>query len=102
MVFVGGGRANVHQPQDDVRIAGDCLFGDVDHVFAKPVSGLMDARCIEEDELCVAVSANAKDLVAGGLGFVARDCDFLPEYLIQQSRLPDIGTSNYGDKSAAE
>ena len=71
-------------------------------MFAQFIAGLVDAGRVEEDELRFGIGANAKDLITGGLRLVARDGDFLPEHLIQQSRLPDIGTSYHSDESAAK
>ena len=77
------------------------LLGHIDHVFAQFVTGLVDARCVEKDELRVFVGTDAEKLIARRLGLVAGDRDLLAQKLVEEGRFSDVGPADDCDETAA-
>ena len=91
---------DVDQPENNVGVA-DRIGGDVHHVFAQLVGGLVHARCVEKDDLIRIGRQHAHELVARGLGLGAGDGNLLPKQAVEQRRLAHIGPADDGHKAAA-
>ena len=83
---------------DAAQRFGDVLIEAV--VQSVAVFGL-EAGGIDENELCGVVGVNAGNAVARGLGFFTGDADFLPDEVVHQRGLADVGAADDGDEAAA-
>src|SRR5690606_1176933 len=72
----------------------------VHHAIDRPRFVAMQAGGIDIDDLDVALGLDAEHAVARGLRLARGDADLLPEQVIEQRRLADIGTPDQGDITA--
>ena len=85
-----------HQQQHRVHV-GHALLDHVDHVVAQLGAGLVEAGSVHEDELAVVPVDHGADTVAGGLGLVGHDGDFLAHQRVGQGGLAHIGPAHNRD-----
>ncbi len=100
LVFVGGGRAAIHQPEHHVGV-GNCLLGHTHHVLAQLVQRSVDAGGVEKEDLRVGHCDNAQNLVARRLRLGGDNGQFLPQQAVEQRGFAHIGAADYGHIAAA-
>ena len=86
----------LHHQNGHIHI-GNGFLGHIHHVVAQLGAGAMIAGGIHKDELGIVRGDNAPDAVAGGLGFIGYDCNFLPHQEIGQGGLSHIGAACNGN-----
>ena len=59
----------------------------------------LKAWCIDKHKLRGAYRSDARDTVARGLRLALGNADFLPDQSVKQRRLPDIGSSDDGNRA---
>ena len=86
----------LHQQQRALH-AAQALPHHLDHVVAQPGAGLVQTRCVQQNELGVTPVHHAVNAVAGGLGLVRNDGDLLAHQRVGQAGLAHVGPSAYRD-----
>ena len=62
----------------------------------------LESRRIDEHELRMLVGVDSMDAMTSGLGLARGDADLLPDQVVKQRGLADVGPSDDGDKAAAK
>ena len=70
-------------------------------MFTQLVLGLVDAWCIEKENLRVLQRQNTQELIARRLRFGAGDGDLLAQDAVEQRGFADVGATNDRNKTAA-
>ena len=69
------------------------------HSLGEPVTGTLEPRQVDEDQLGVALLGDAPDGAPGGLRPIGGDGDLLTHDLVYQGRLADVGAPGEGDEA---
>ena len=85
-----------HQQKGAVHV-GEAGGDHLHHILSQGVTGLVEARSVQQDELGVPPLHHAVNTVVGGLGLVGDDSDLLPHQGVGQAGLAHIGPSADGD-----
>ncbi len=75
------------------------ILCDFDHEIPKLMLWFMDSRCIDEDHLRFIGRIDSLYFITGRLRLVAHNGDFLADNTVQESRFPDVRSSDDGNKT---
>ena len=88
----------LHEPQDHIHLA-ECVLRNIHHVLTEFVFCLVDARCIEEDNLPVFICIHSLDPISRGLRFFRCDRDLLSDQVVHQRGLTNVRASDQCHKT---
>ena len=95
------GLGGIDQKRDDVHVV-ELKQGALVKLGAQAVLGLVDARGIDKDQLVAGAIDDGTHATAGRLGHRRGDGDLLAVAGVEQRGLAGVGTTDQGNKAAAE